>query len=52
MKVWKQEKSSKYNDIVDALKEIEKYCEDTSLWKKPSVPDGCNEFDYKKLLKC
>lgn len=51
MKVLKQEKSSKYNDIIDALKEMQKYCEDTSLWTD-AKPENCEEFDYKELLKC
>ncbi len=52
MKVLKQEKPSKYDEIIDALKEMQKYCEDTSLWEITSVPDGCTEFNYKQLLGC
>lgn len=52
MKVLKQEKSSKYNNIVDALKDLKKYCSDTSLWQDTSVPDSCEEYDYDALLKC
>lgn len=52
MKTLKQEKSSKYNDIVDALKDLKKYCSDTSLWQDSSVPDSCEEYDYDALLKC
>lgn len=52
MKVLKQEKPSKYNEIIGALKEMQKYCEDTSLWTDTAKPETCKEFDYKELLKC
>lgn len=62
MKVLKQEKSSKYNDIVDALKDLKKYCEETPWTTENPVPSACNPsvaeidsmqgFDYKALLGC
>ncbi len=52
MKVLKQEKSSKYNDIVDALKEIKKYCDDSSLWTTTAQPEECKSYDYKTLVQC
>ena len=52
MKVLKQEKSSKYNDIVDALNEIKKYCDDASLWTTTAQPEECKSYDYKTLVQC
>lgn len=61
MKVLKQEKSSKYYDIVDALKNLKKYCEETD-WPNGEMPAECKPssddkenfrgFDYKTLLAC
>lgn len=62
MKVLKQEKSSKYNDIVDALTTLKQYCEETQWDEENPMPDACNPkpedienmrgFDYKSLLAC
>ena len=61
MKVLKQEKSSKYNDIVDMLTTLKKYCEETD-WINGEMPVECQPtpddienfkgFDYKMLLSC
>ena len=53
MKVLKQEKSSKYNDIIDSLNEMKKYCEDATLWSDGvEKPEECKKYDYKVLLDC
>ncbi len=62
MKVLKQEKSSKYNDIVDALMTMKQYCEETEWTDENPMPAACNPgsediknmrgFDYRSLLSC
>lgn len=62
MKVLKQEKSSKYNDIRAALVELQKACEETKWSDTNPMPDACSPskedkdafrgFDYKTLLSC
>lgn len=52
MKVLHQEKSSRYDDIRDSLKDLQQYCEDDKLWTDTAKPETCKEFDYKELLKC
>lgn len=62
MKVLRQEKSSKYNDIIAALKDMQKYCEETVWTESNPMPAACNPsetdienmqgFDYKALLAC
>ena len=48
----KRSEAKSIKDIIDALKEMQKYCEDTSLWTDTAKPETCKEFDYKELLKC
>lgn len=52
MKVLKQEKSSKYNDIKSALEELKKYCSDTELWVGTAKPATCTNYNYDYLLGC
>lgn len=55
LKVLKQEKSSKYNDIMDALRTLRDQCNDTQWANAPksdAVKKNCEKYDYDALLKC
>lgn len=53
MKVLNQEKSSKYEDIKSALREMKKHCEDATLWTDgASKPEECDRYKYNTLLDC